>query len=140
MATAVWVGYPKQHIEMNGLYFGRNVDGGTFPADIWGAYMKKAVGKYCGPFKQPTTPFISQPFFGHYATTGKPKKDDGKDDEKDKKNKDDKGDQPGTGTKPKAGDNGGTTYDPSQYETQPQGPPATKTPGGQGTQGDGTPP
>src|SRR5215211_1786869 len=31
--TAVWVGYPKDDIQMNGLYFGRNVDGGTFPAD-----------------------------------------------------------------------------------------------------------
>jgi penicillin-binding protein 1A len=140
LSTAVWVGYPKQRIEMNGLYFGRNVDGGTFPADIWGAYMKKAVGKFCGPFAAPKTPFVSQPFFGHYATTGKPKKDDGTGDSKDKKNKDGKGDKTGTGEKPKAGDNGGTTYDPNQYETQPQGPPTTKSPSGQGNQGDGTPP
>jgi len=141
LSTAVWVGYPKQRIEMNGLYFGRNVDGGTFPADIWGAYMKKAVGKYCGPFKQPTTPFVSQPFFGHYATTGKAKKDDGKQgDQKDPKNKNGKGDKPGTGDKTQGAANGGTTYDPNQYETQPQGPPATKSPSGQGTQGDGTPP
>jgi penicillin-binding protein 1A len=145
LSTAVWVGYPKQRIEMNGLYFGRNVDGGTFPADIWGAYMKKAVGKYCGPFKQPTTPFVSQPFFGHYATTGKPKKDNGSDgsstDSKPKDGKSDgKGDKTPTGEKPKGGQNGGTTYDPSQYETQPQGPPTTKSPGGQGNQGDGTPP
>ena len=48
----------------------RNIDGGTYPADIWGDYMKKAVGKYCGDFKQPTEPFQSQPFFGHYAREG----------------------------------------------------------------------
>ncbi len=143
MATAVWVGYPKQHIEMNGLYFGRNVDGGTFPADIWGAYMKKAVGKYCGEFRQPKTPFVSQPFFGHYATTGKPKADKeggGTGDETGPKKNDDKGDKPGTGDKTQGGGNGGTTYDPNQYETQPQGPPDTKSPSGQGKQGDGTPP
>jgi len=141
LSTAVWVGYPKQRIEMNGLYFGRNVDGGTFPADIWAAYMKQAVGKFCGPFKQPTTPFVSQPFFGHYATTGKPKKDDGKQgDQTDTKPKDDKGAKPGAGDKTKGGANGGTTYDPNQYETQPQGPPATKSPNGQGNKGDGTPP
>jgi penicillin-binding protein 1A len=145
MATAVWVGYPKQHIEMNGLYFGRNVDGGTFPADIWGAYMKKAVGKYCGGFKQPKTPFVSQPFFGHYATTGKPKAQDdggtGTGDGTDKKNSGDgKGDEQTGGKKPQGGGNGGTTYDPSQYETQPQGPPSTKSPGARGNKGDGTPP
>jgi penicillin-binding protein 1A len=140
LSTAVWVGYPKQRIEMNGLYFGRNVDGGTFPADIWGEYMKHAVGKYCGPFKQPTTPFVSQPFFGHYATTGKPKKDDGKGTGETDTKKDGKGDKPGTGDKAQGGANGGTTYDPNQYETQPQGPPTTKSPGGQGNQGDGTPP
>src|SRR3954447_5961224 len=141
LSTAVWVGYPKQRIEMNGLYFGRNVDGGTFPADIWAAYMKHAVGKFCGPFKQPTTPFVSQPFFGHYATTGKPKKDDAKQgDQTDTKPKDDKGAKPGAGDKTKGGAHGGTTYDPNQYETQPQGPPATKSPNGQGNKRDGTPP
>ena len=30
--------------------------------------MKKAVkGKFCGDFTKPTTPFQSQPFFGHYS-------------------------------------------------------------------------
>ena len=143
LATAVWVGYPKQHIEMNGLYFGRNVDGGTFPADIWGAYMKKAVGKYCGDFRPPKTPFVSQPFFGHYATTGKPKADTGaaSGNPTDGKKNDGKGTgTTGTGDKTTGGANGGTTYDPSQYETQPQGPPTTKSPGGQGNKGNGTPP
>ena len=40
---------------MNGMYAptGGNIDGGTYPADIWGTYMKQAVGSYCGDFKQP---------------------------------------------------------------------------------------
>ena len=45
--TSVWVGYPKDDIQMNGLYFGRNVDGGTFPADIWGDYMGRIKGDSC---------------------------------------------------------------------------------------------
>ena len=57
---------------MNGMYStARNIDGGTYPAQIWGEYMKKAYGKYCGDFKQPTEPFQSQPFFGHYSRSGK---------------------------------------------------------------------
>jgi penicillin-binding protein 1A len=70
LATAVWVGYPNARIEMNTLYHGGPVDGGTYPADIWHAYMEHAIGKFCGAFPQPKEPFTSQPFFGHYATTG----------------------------------------------------------------------
>jgi penicillin-binding protein 1A len=77
LSTAVWVGYPNSNkISMNGLYFGRNVDGGTYPADIWGHYMKKAVGRSCGDFERPTEPFQSQPFFGHYARSGRDDDDD----------------------------------------------------------------
>ena len=43
---------------MNGLYFGRNVDGGTFPADIWGDYMGRIKGSFCGDFTPPKTPFV----------------------------------------------------------------------------------
>jgi penicillin-binding protein 1A len=70
LTTAVWVGYPKERVQMRTLYHGGPVAGGTFPAEIWAAYMKQAKGKYCGDFKPPTTPFHSSPFFGHYATTG----------------------------------------------------------------------
>jgi len=129
LSTAVWVGYPNSRIEMNGLYFGRNVDGGTYPADIWGAYMKQAVGKFCGPFPKPKQPFQSQPFLGHYATTGRRQV------------------QPGQSTTPvgpatTAPDTGlGTTpaatatpgraddnkqgFNPNEYETPPQGAPDT---------------
>ena len=78
LSTAVWVGFPgSAKTSMNGMYAptGGNIDGGTYPADIWGDYMKQAVGKYCGDFKKPTEPFTSQPFLGHYAREG------GKDDE-----------------------------------------------------------
>src|SRR3954466_9273258 len=43
MATAVWVGFPgSAQVSMNGMYrpTGGNIDGGTYPADIWGEYMK----------------------------------------------------------------------------------------------------
>ena len=84
LSTAVWVGFPgSTSTSMNGMYAptGGNIDGGTYPADIWGQYMKQAVGKYCGEFKKPTDPFQSQPFKGHYASEGG--KDDSKDADKD---------------------------------------------------------
>ena len=70
LATSVWVGYPGERVQMNGLYFGQNVAGGTFPAAIWGAYMKQAKGRFCGDFQPPSTPFQSSPFFGKYSTSG----------------------------------------------------------------------
>jgi penicillin-binding protein 1A len=68
MATAVWVGYPKAQIFMATEYHGASVAGGTFPAEIWGDYMKTAHGKYCGEFAKPTEPFVRQPFFGKYSS------------------------------------------------------------------------
>ena len=41
---------------MNGLYFGGPVDGGTFPADIWGDYMSRIKGSFCGDFAPPKHP------------------------------------------------------------------------------------
>jgi penicillin-binding protein 1A len=140
LATAVWVGYPNARVEMNSLYHGAPVDGGTYPADIWHAYMSQAHGGYCGAFPLPKTPFVSQPFFGRYSSTG--------------------GRGPGgTATGPVGGAPGTTTpgtttpgtatppattpapgnapFDPNQYETPPQGPPKTQTPpsdGGGGAQ------
>jgi penicillin-binding protein 1A len=70
LSTAVWVGYPKERIQMNGLFGGMNVDGGTFPAQIWGDYMRVAKGSYCGPFKKPNSTFQSSPFFGTRSKTG----------------------------------------------------------------------
>jgi penicillin-binding protein 1A len=70
LATAVWVGYPNDRTQMTGLYYGANVDGGTFPAEIWGAYMKQAIGKFCGDFRQPRQPFVATPFSGGYSRSG----------------------------------------------------------------------
>jgi len=67
LTTAVWVGYPDRDVQMNGLFFGANVDGGTFPAQIWGDYMSHIKGKFCGGFAKPTTPFQASPFYGKYS-------------------------------------------------------------------------
>ena len=138
-ATAVWVGFPgSAKISMNGLYFGSNLDGGTYPAQIWGDYMKKVVAKGCGEWRKPTEPFNSQPFQGKYAREGAKDEESGEGDEQ--------GTQPGATTPPAAtdepnnggdndrgGNNGGTNddtgFDPGAYETQPQG-----DPGNGGTQ------
>jgi penicillin-binding protein 1A len=121
---------------MNALYHGGPVDGGTYPADIWHAYMSQAHGKFCGAFPLPKEPFVSQPFFGHYSSTG--------------------GRGPGgtvtgpTGatatptpgtstppaTTPTPGNGTGGAFDPNQYETPPQGPPNVKKPP---SRGNGTP-
>lgn len=42
LATAVWVGYPKQQIAMNSVH-GIGVTGGSFPAEIWQKYMSDAL-------------------------------------------------------------------------------------------------
>jgi penicillin-binding protein 1A len=150
LSTAVWVGFPgSTKISMNGLFNGANVDGGTYPAQIWGEYMRKAKGKYCGDFKQPTEPFQSQPFFGHYSRSG-----GGGDDDDDQQGGDQQTAPSDPGQEqpePDAPQNGGNDeprngggnddagFDPNQYETPPQGPPQTESPGG-GTQappGDG---
>ena len=42
MATAVWMGHVEGQVEMTSVH-GRKVTGGSFPAQIWGAYMKAAL-------------------------------------------------------------------------------------------------
>ena len=143
LATAVWVGYPKQQIEMRSVH-GISVAGGTFPAAIWGAYMKRAKGSYCGDFKAPTDPFVAAPFFGHYATTGG--KDTGSGDGQDSSGSPTAipgGGDPGTGAAPAAPASGpaptaskpasapspqgskGKGFDPGAYESPAQKPPST---------------
>ena len=70
LATATWVGYPNAQIEMPTEYHGTSVAGGTFPAEIWGDYMKAIKGRFCGDFKPPKEPFQSSPFFGKYSRSG----------------------------------------------------------------------
>ena len=132
LATAVWVGYPKDDIQMNGLYFGRNVDGGTFPADIWGDYMGRIKGSYCGDFTPPKHPFVSSPFYGKYAKSGGALTggDTGTTTDPDATDPTD----PGTGgttpdpTGEPAPDDDDEGFDPTQYESEPQQPPETVPP------------
>jgi len=68
LATSVWVGFPKGRIPMGNLFGGGPVDGGTFPAQIWGRYMKAAKRGFCGKFKKPDHPFKSKAFKGKNAS------------------------------------------------------------------------
>ncbi len=71
LATSVWVGYPDRQIEMRTQFFGSSVAGGTFPAQIWGAYMKTAVaGQPCGEWRKITEPVTASPFEGRFARSG----------------------------------------------------------------------
>jgi penicillin-binding protein 1A len=128
LATAVWVGYPNDRTQMNGLYFGRNVDGGTFPADIWGEYMKAAKGSYCGAFRQPKEPFTTQPFFGDYSSSGGNKLGLSEEPEETAEPESDEPEEPQEQPEEQA-PSGGTEFDPEQYESPPQDAPATETPG-----------
>jgi penicillin-binding protein 1A len=125
LATAVWVGYPNDRTYMTGLYFGRNVDGGTFPADIWGAYMSQAKGSFCGDFAQPKEPFVSSPFFGDYASTGGNKLGYNDKPEEEEESTDEDTDKP---DEEQEEDTGGTEFDPDQYESPPQEDPTTEAP------------
>ena len=64
LTTAVWLGHAKSRAPMPG------VAGGTIPAKLWGQYMKKARGRFCGGFPKPKTPFQARPFFGRYSRGG----------------------------------------------------------------------
>ena len=144
----MWVGFPGSALtSMNGMYrpTGQNIDGGTYPADIWGDYMSKIVGKTCkSQFKQPTEPFHSQPFLGHYSREGLSEEED-KDPSSDETNDPQDATKPENTEKPGANGNGGNgndnnggannngkknddaAFDPGAYETKPQDPPATQT-------------
>jgi penicillin-binding protein 1A len=43
LTTAVWVGYPDKLVPMNTQYDGGPVEGGTWPAIIWHAFMVQAL-------------------------------------------------------------------------------------------------
>src|SRR5215210_4698977 len=66
LTTAVWLGHAKSRVPMPG------VAGGTIPAKLWGRYMRKARGKFCGDFEKPSTPFRARPFSGRYSRGGGP--------------------------------------------------------------------
>jgi penicillin-binding protein 1A len=146
LATSVWVGYPKAQIYMTSEYHGSSVAGGTYPAEIWGDYMRKAKGGYCGEFPKPKEPLAFTKFFGKYAT-GKSSTGSGYDqynggqyvppsnggavapapsDEKKKKD-DGEGNGNGGGNNGNGNGNGNGTqeFDPDLYESPPQEAPGT---------------
>jgi penicillin-binding protein 1A len=132
--TSVWVGYPKDDIQMNGLYFGANVDGGTFPADIWGDYMGRIVGTDCEDFELPENPFVASPFYGKYSQSGGSTEDDSTDTDAPDTDDSDSGEtDDSTGLTAPEPDNGG--FDPDSYESEPQGPPETEEPPAAGEDG-----
>ena len=54
LATAVWMGSPVGNVPMKGVG-GRNVTGGSFPAQIWAGYMREALnGVEAIDFSEPT--------------------------------------------------------------------------------------
>ena len=60
LVTAVWVGYPKGLRPMLTEYHGRAVAGGTFPAQIWKAFMEHALTLLgARPESFPVPPYLS---------------------------------------------------------------------------------
>jgi penicillin-binding protein 1A len=111
---------------MHTLFYGGPVDGGTFPAAIWGVYMKSIIGNFCGSFPPPKEPFQSSPFFGEYSSTGGGKLGfgDGEEEETTEPVAPEPTEEPEEDTAP----SGGTEFDPEQYESAPQDAPETEDP------------
>ncbi len=71
LSTSVWVGYPDRGLEMQTLYRGGPVAGGTFPAEIWGDYMRVATRGRCVAFPSaPRQPVALSAYSGRYARGG----------------------------------------------------------------------
>jgi penicillin-binding protein 1A len=113
LSTAVWVGHADSREPMPGAA------GGVAAAPIWGAYMRQVKGSFCGSFPQPKEPFVAHPFFGRYSKTGiqgnraTPEAYVPQGQTYDSNATQDNG-------------SGATTYDPSLYESAPQGSPQAK--------------
>jgi penicillin-binding protein 1A len=136
LSTAVWVGYPDAQQSMYTEYYGGPVAGGTFPAEIWGDYTQSVMGDFCEDFPPPENPMTFSPFYGRYAnggsssssgtydttTTTDPYETSAPTTAPETTAPDtgttDTGTPPDTTT-----DDGGTVYDPSLYESPPQGDP-----------------
>jgi penicillin-binding protein 1A len=139
LSSAVWVGYPDEQISMYTEYYGGPVAGGTFPAEIWGDYTQSVMGDSCESFPLPKHPMTFTRFYGRYATGGTststtdpystpypyatsapttapettaPETDTGTDTG-----------GADTGAPTDTESDGGTVYDPSLYESPPQGDP-----------------
>jgi penicillin-binding protein 1A len=87
LVAAVWVGYPEAQREMNDVH-GRAVTGGSFPAEIWAAFMRGALeGRQAVDFQRPqglenlsvcresgelSTRWCTDTFQGLFLTSAKP--------------------------------------------------------------------
>jgi penicillin-binding protein 1A len=62
LAAAVWVGYPQAEIPMENVH-GIAVTGGSFPAEIWGSFMRRVL-RYSPPqgWPEPRQPVEWRPF------------------------------------------------------------------------------
>jgi 1A family penicillin-binding protein len=61
LSAAVWVGHPQGQISMVGTRVG-NVTGGSFPAQIWHAFMTQVTqGMRVLEFREPSDPYITLP-------------------------------------------------------------------------------
>jgi penicillin-binding protein 1A len=124
-STVVWVGYPNAQISMSNVH-GITVAGGTFPATIWGLFMRAAFGANPpGEWPPPKNPVVWQPFRGQYQYVGQPVSSGGATEEEDK-------DKDGpTTTAPPTITLGETTPPPpvtTTAEPPPPPPPTTTTP------------
>jgi penicillin-binding protein 1A len=133
LSTAVWVGYPNDRTQMSSLYHGGPVDGGTYPAEIWGTYMQQATEGKCPQFPQPEEPFVASPFFGEYSRSGASRfgEDESTDDTTYVPEESTEEVEPENRQQAPQGDE---QFDPEQYESPPQEAPQTEPPSG-GTPG-----
>ena len=71
---------PGSQISMNGLYFGSNIDGGTYPArDLGRLHEEGRAARAAGSGSRPSEPFQSQAFQGRYAREGADDEETGED-------------------------------------------------------------
>ncbi len=118
LATSTWVGYPQStQVSMDNVR-GIRVAGGTFPAEIWGDYMKTAKGSFCGGFPSPSSSFQGQSYNKGYAGGSG---NDGGTNGGGGGGGGNSVDNPGRGGG--GGGGGGGGYDPNLYDSPPQGPP-----------------
>ena len=122
LATATWVGYPNASIQMRSVH-GIEVAGATFPSQIWHNFMQVAHAGYCQDFPQPTTPFVSSPWYGKYSKGGAPT-------DTTVPYYTSTTPAPTTGGTPTPGQTGKkkNKYDPRLYEAPPQKAPQTQPP------------
>ena len=75
LTAAVWVGFPQGQISMTGTRIG-NVTGGSFPAQIWHAFMSQVTRRMpVREFKEPAVDYVTIPIditLGCRATTSTP--------------------------------------------------------------------